>query len=81
MFTYFGDESPTKPTIYRWYKRFRLGYMSLDDEDRSGRPITGVTNENIAKVEGLVREDRQITIRQLVHDVSVPSGTIETILH
>ena len=27
------------------------------------------------------REDRQITIRQLVHDASVSSGTIETILH
>ena len=60
MFSVFGDQCPTKPTIYKWYKRFRLGYLCLDDEDRSGRPITAVTNENIAKVEELVREDRQI---------------------
>ena len=55
--------------------------MCLDDEVQSGRPITAVTDENIVKVEEQVREDRQITIRQLVHDVSVSSGTIETILH
>ena len=81
MFSVFGEQCPTKTCVYKWYSRFRLGYMCLDDDVRTGRPITAVTDENITKVEKLVREDRQITIRQLVHDASVSSGTIETILH
>ncbi|KAI6653032.1 Transposase [Oopsacas minuta] len=82
IFSVFGEQSLTKTNIYKWYNRFRLGYMCLDDDDiRTGRPITATTDENITKVEELVREDRQITIRQLIHDASVSSGTIETILH
>ena len=81
MISVFGEQCPTRTIIYKWYSRFRLGYMCLDDDVRTGRPITAVTDENITKVEELVREDRQITIRQLVHDASVSTGTIETILH
>ncbi|KAI6661117.1 Transposase [Oopsacas minuta] len=51
--------------------------MMFEPDARLRRP----PNENITKVEELVREDRQTTIRQLVHDASVSSGTIETILH
>ena len=51
---------PTKTTVYKWFSRFRLGYMCLDDEVPTGRPITAVTDENIVKVEEFVREDRQI---------------------
>ena len=81
MFSVFGEQCPTKTSIYMWYSRFRLGYMCLDDDVRTGRPITEVIDENITKVEELVREDRQNTIRQLVYDASVSLGTIETILH
>ena len=81
MFSTFGELAPTKTTVYKWYSRFHLDYMCLDDEIRTGRSIIAVTDENIVKVEELVREDRQITIRQLVHNVSVSSGTIESILH
>ena len=64
MFSALGELAPTKTTVYKWYSRFHLGYMCLDDEVRTGRPITAVTDENIVKVEELVREDIQITIRQ-----------------
>ncbi|KAI6656047.1 Transposase [Oopsacas minuta] len=80
MFSVFREQSPTKTSIYKWYSRLSLSYMCLDDV-RTGRPIMAATNENITKVEELVREDRQIAIRQLVHDASVSSETIETILH
>ncbi|KAI6646834.1 Transposase [Oopsacas minuta] len=81
MFSIFGGQSPTQSNIYKWYRQFRLGHTSLDAESRSGRPITAVTEENIDKVSKLVTEDRQITVTQLAFEVSVSSGTIETILH
>ena len=70
MFSAFAELAPTKTTVYKWYSRFPLGYMCLDDEVPTRRPITAVTDENIIKVEELVREDRQITTRQLVPSVS-----------
>ncbi|KAI6648129.1 Histone-lysine N-methyltransferase SETMAR-like [Oopsacas minuta] len=80
MFSVFEEQSPTKTSIYKWYSPFRLGYMCLDDDVRTGHQITVATDENIIKVEELVREDRQITIRQLVHDACI-IGNIRNILH
>ena len=34
----FGDEAPSKTTVYRWYSEFNRGRGSLTDEPREGRP-------------------------------------------
>jgi len=35
---------------YEQFKRFKNGRMSVNDEEHSGRPSTGTTTENMAKV-------------------------------
>jgi len=37
------------------------GRESVTDEERSGRPATSKTEENIAKVHQIVRENRQLS--------------------
>jgi len=39
-------------------KRFNTGRMSVDGEDRSGRPSTGTTTEKVA-VQKVILEDRR----------------------
>ncbi|PNF38762.1 hypothetical protein B7P43_G14057, partial [Cryptotermes secundus] len=46
----FGDNSLGQTQTYNWYKRFKNGRTSTDDDDRSGRPSTGITPENVPKV-------------------------------
>jgi len=36
--------------MFSWYKRFKDGRMSVDDDERSGRPSTSTTPENIARL-------------------------------
>jgi len=45
-----------KTAVYKWVKRFSEGKGSVDEEERSGRPATSWTDENIAKVRQIVRE-------------------------
>jgi hypothetical protein len=54
----FGDKSLGQTQTYDWYKRFKNGRTSTDDDDRSGRPSTGITPENVAKVRDLILQDR-----------------------
>lgn len=42
----FGEGVISSPTVYTWYKRFKNDRTSLEDDERSGRPITAVTDEN-----------------------------------
>ena len=46
----FGDNTVGQTHTYKWFKHFKNGWMSVDDEQRSWRPLTRTTNENVAKV-------------------------------
>jgi transposase-like protein len=54
-----GDNSVQKTAVYNWAKRFTEG--SVTDEERSGRPATNRTEENITKLCQIVRENRLLT--------------------
>jgi len=44
-----------KTAVHKWVKRFSEGRKSVTDEERSGRPATNRTVENIAKVRQILR--------------------------
>jgi hypothetical protein len=46
----FGDNTLGQTQTYEWFKRFKNGRVSVDDDEHSERPLTGTTTENVAKV-------------------------------
>ena len=54
-----------KTAVYRWVKRFSEGRESVTEEERSERPATSRTEENIAKVRQIARENRRLTVRNI----------------
>ena len=46
----YGDSVMKKTEVYKWVKSFSEGKESVTVEERSGRPATSRTEENIAKV-------------------------------
>jgi hypothetical protein len=46
----YWDNAMKKTAVYKWVKRFSEGRESVTDEERSERPATSRTEENIAKV-------------------------------
>jgi hypothetical protein len=51
--------------------------MSTDDHDRSGRPSTGITSENVAKVRDLILQDRRLTIQDFPNIFGLSYGTCQ----
>jgi len=45
----YGDNAMKKTAVYKWVKCFSERRESATDEERSGRPATSRTEENIAK--------------------------------
>jgi len=53
----FGDNAMSQSKTFLWYKRFKDGRKSVDDDERSGRPSTSITPENIAEVREAILAD------------------------
>jgi hypothetical protein len=46
----FGDNALSQTQTYEWFKHFKNRWMSVDEEECSGRPLTGATTESVVKV-------------------------------
>jgi len=76
----YGDNAMKKTAVYKWVKRFSEGRESFTYEERSGRPATSRSEENIAKVHQIVRENRRLTVRSIAEQVDIDSETVRKIL-
>ena len=68
----YGESAMSKTKVYRQYNRFQDG---REDNERSGRPSTLTTDENVEKVKEIVMNDRRITIREVADDVGISIGS------
>lgn len=78
--TAYKDDAMCQAQVYSWFTRFKNGEMSIDDQLRSGRPSTSRTDENVQKINELVREDRRRTIEELEELSGVSWSSIQRIL-
>ena len=63
--------------IFQWFSRFKAGRTSIDDDERSGRPVFSSTPDMIERVRQIIREDR----RRITDEVSMPVGIIHGTCH
>ncbi|KAK4885970.1 hypothetical protein RN001_002241 [Aquatica leii] len=61
----YGEHSLSRAQTFRWHKAFFESRKNVEDEQRSGRPTTSKTDENIEPVRTFVRSDRRLTLRML----------------
>ena len=67
----YGDNAMKKTAVYKWVKSFSEGGESVTDEERSGRPVTSRTEENIAKIRQIVRKNCRLTVRSIAEQVNI----------
>jgi len=76
----YGDAVLSRTTIFEWHKRFREGRKSVKDDERCGRSITSRTDGNIAAVDKMVKEDRNVTSRLIADTLGIPKTVVLRIL-
>jgi len=76
----YRDNAMKKTAVYKWVKHFSEGRESVTDKERSGRPTTSRTEENIAKVGQTVRENCRPTVSSIAEQVNIDRETVWKIL-
>ncbi|UYV83878.1 hypothetical protein LAZ67_X000489 [Cordylochernes scorpioides] len=68
-----GDKAHSNRTIFNWFNEFKFGKTNLEDEPRSGRPLTAVTQE---KIELELIEVLNKILEGYIRDIRVVDGKI-----
>jgi len=76
----YGVNAMKKTAVCKWMKRFSEGRGSGTEEERSGRPTTSKTEENIANVGQIVREIRRLTVKSIAEQGNIGRETVRKIL-
>ena len=76
----FHDHALGRTQVFEWHARFKSGRESVEDDERSGRPVTSRTPENVNKISELIHEDRRQTINELSALVGIGYGVCQEIL-
>jgi histone-lysine N-methyltransferase SETMAR len=77
---YSGTDAPSFPTVSRWVLLFQRGRSSLEDDERPGRPISTSYEENILKIQQIVRTDRRLKLREIAKDMDISKSSVYKIL-
>ena len=73
-------EVPSSRTIFEWFRRFKEGRSSLEDDARCGRPLTATTPENMQHLHELVEEQPRTSLRALSDIIGLCKDAIREIL-
>jgi response regulator of citrate/malate metabolism len=76
----FGEQSLSQERIFEWFKCFKDGRKSVEDDKHSGRPSTSTTTEMIAEVLEVNLKDRRQTIHKVCNRVGLSYGSCQRIL-
>lgn len=76
-----GDQAPAYSTIAKWAKLFREGRDDLEDDPRSGHPITMHTKANIELVKAHIDMDPHATYDEMEAATFINKFTLYQIIH
>lgn len=71
MSTTLGESVPSYTTVKKWVAEFKRGRESIEDDPRSGRPMTSTTEEKIRKICDHILTDRRLTIRDIADTIGI----------
>ncbi|KAF0758182.1 protein GVQW3-like [Aphis craccivora] len=58
-------------TVFEWHKRFCVGREEVEDNQWVGRPCSSKTNDNISKINEIVRKYRRLSIQMIAEMVNI----------
>jgi len=76
----FGEQALSQARTSEWFKHFKDGQESVEDDKHSGRLSTCTTPEMILKVCEVILGDRRQTIHDVCNRVGLSYGSCQRIL-
>ncbi|GBP17960.1 hypothetical protein EVAR_16902_1 [Eumeta japonica] len=64
------------PSVLRWLKEFYIRHNSLQDEEHTGKPVTTVAPDNVARPPKMIEDDNRHTYHPTQNTLGIVSTTV-----
>jgi histone-lysine N-methyltransferase SETMAR len=71
-----GDSVVDRSTVSWWASRFHEGRVSIQDDPRSGRPVTAMDDTSVVIVSSLLEDDRRKSCEEIVHEANMSAASV-----
>jgi len=75
----YGEKRLSNVSVYKWSTAFKKGRETAENEPHERRR-SSMTGENSDRVDALIRENRQISVRELSGILNISDGSVKTII-
>ena len=59
----YGDATRLRTMVFKWHKAFKKGQENVEDDPRSGTPISSTNFQNVEVVRAVMAKDRRLSVR------------------
>ena len=80
LYTVYGSQAASYITITRWFLQFKQGRESLEDDPRSGCPLSAFSDDDVTAVKLLLDEDTRYTVDEISESLSINTLVVFMIL-
>ena len=72
---HYGNSALPQWSVYDWITMFKNGRTSVTDDERSGRPSTSTTEENVERVCSMILDNRRSTVDEVAQHLNISHGS------
>ena len=76
----YGSGALKYATVCKWVHHFNDGRESIENDPRVGRPVSVLTEKNVAPVKRLIEEDAHYTVQEIEELSGIHSSKVLKIL-
>jgi len=66
--------------VFKWHRAFKEGRENVEDNPRSGRPISSTNDQNVEVVRAVVAKDRRLSVRMIAEETGLDKNAVHRIL-
>ena len=72
----YGNAASKYATVCKWVSRFNDGRESIENDPRVGRPVSVLTEKNVATVKTVIEEDACYTVQEIEELSGIHSSSV-----
>ena len=76
----YGEHVISRTQVYHWWNLFEAGHSDLTDREGRGRSITATSEDNVKRVDELIRQDRRLKLHEIASSLEISETSAHRIV-